>query len=301
MASAGSTSNAQKSRRPAHVNKIAFIHNVNSKKTAKILSLPNCGLCQPCHDKIEWRKKYRKYKPLTQPSHCHGCQTRNVKAAYHKLCKKCANDQAVCPKCMQPRAIHMTQEQRHKKAEVDAKNALMQPLKERERRKLQRKLLREAIDRSDEKRAVRRELASKTDKMLGIMPDHMRDEYKAGKGSLAAFDAMHGEEAQTVERAEREAHAGALGKASEPTFVPVAAEAFDALADRAEEEEEKEVGGEAAPPLPPAGGGAAVPAAAAAAAAAGGGGDAGAASSSATTAAAAAAAVDGVNDSDGDY
>lgn len=23
------------------------------------------GLCQRCHDKVEWRKKYRKYKPLT--------------------------------------------------------------------------------------------------------------------------------------------------------------------------------------------------------------------------------------------
>ena len=91
MASAGSTSNQTKSRAPRHQNKIAFVHNANSKKTAKILALPNCGLCAPCHEKIEWRKKYRKYKPLTQPSHCHGCKKRNVKAAYHKLCKACAN------------------------------------------------------------------------------------------------------------------------------------------------------------------------------------------------------------------
>jgi hypothetical protein len=29
--------------------------------------LPNEGLCPRCHDIIEWKKKYRKYKPLTTP------------------------------------------------------------------------------------------------------------------------------------------------------------------------------------------------------------------------------------------
>src|SRR4051794_39560715 len=50
---------------PAHQNTFAFKHNKNSRKTAKILSLPNQGLCSKCHDIIEWKKKYRKYKPLT--------------------------------------------------------------------------------------------------------------------------------------------------------------------------------------------------------------------------------------------
>ena len=55
----------KKGRPPAHQNKYAFKHNKNSKKTKKILSLPNTGLCKQCHEIIEWRKKYRKYKPLT--------------------------------------------------------------------------------------------------------------------------------------------------------------------------------------------------------------------------------------------
>jgi len=35
--------------------------------------MPNEGLCRRCTDKIEWRKKYRKYKPLSKPAvskHC---------------------------------------------------------------------------------------------------------------------------------------------------------------------------------------------------------------------------------------
>jgi hypothetical protein len=41
-----------------------FSHNPNSKKTQIIAGIPNVGLCQRCHDIIEWRKKFRKYKPI---------------------------------------------------------------------------------------------------------------------------------------------------------------------------------------------------------------------------------------------
>lgn len=47
-------------------------------------------VCQRCREKIEWKKKYRKYKPLTAPAKCEKCGNRNVKAAYHHLCDDCA-------------------------------------------------------------------------------------------------------------------------------------------------------------------------------------------------------------------
>lgn len=53
---------------PKHQNAFAFKHNPKSKKTERILSLPIRGLCEKCRKQIEWRKKYRKYKPLTQPA-----------------------------------------------------------------------------------------------------------------------------------------------------------------------------------------------------------------------------------------
>jgi hypothetical protein len=80
----------KKGHKPAHQNTFAFKHNPKSKLTAQILSSPNIGVCQRCHDKIEWRKKYRKYKPLTQPSTCNLCSKRNVLAAYHTICCECS-------------------------------------------------------------------------------------------------------------------------------------------------------------------------------------------------------------------
>ena len=83
-------SKKQKGRKPAHQNTFAFKHNPKSKLTAQILASPNVGVCRRCHDKIEWRKKYRKYKPLTQPATCNLCSKRNVMAAYHTICSDCA-------------------------------------------------------------------------------------------------------------------------------------------------------------------------------------------------------------------
>ena len=79
----------KKGHAPAHQNKFAYKHNPKSKTTDKILSSPNTHVCRRCYDKIEWRKQYRKYKPLTQPSRCNGCQKRNVLAAYHTICESC--------------------------------------------------------------------------------------------------------------------------------------------------------------------------------------------------------------------
>ncbi len=88
-------------RKPVHQNTFAFRHNLKSKKTEKILASPVKGVCQRCIEQIvsamlkgichqlsichhdflsvrlslsqpfilqEWKKKYRKYKPLTKPA-----------------------------------------------------------------------------------------------------------------------------------------------------------------------------------------------------------------------------------------
>lgn len=89
----------KKGRKPAHQNEFAFVHNANSRLTKKILAMPNEGLCRRCHDKIEWRKKYRKYKPLKQPRKCNFCHNKAVKAAYHVVCKPCAAEKSICAWC----------------------------------------------------------------------------------------------------------------------------------------------------------------------------------------------------------
>jgi hypothetical protein len=72
-----------KKRAPKHQNSFAFKHNPKSRKTERILSMPIHGLCEKCRKQIEWRKKYRKYKPLTQPGSWYGA------AAFSQRCTCC--------------------------------------------------------------------------------------------------------------------------------------------------------------------------------------------------------------------
>jgi hypothetical protein len=97
--------NNKKGRAPAHQNAFAFVHNPKSKKTEKILNAPNVHVCRRCFDKIEWRKKYRKYKPRTQPGKCNLCQKRTVLAAYHTICSACTTSDKA------RKSIVMTQQQ----------------------------------------------------------------------------------------------------------------------------------------------------------------------------------------------
>lgn len=91
----GNTKKKKKGRAPAHQNVFAFKHNPKSKKTEKILESPILHCCRRCHDKLVWRKKYRKYKPRTQLGGCNLClEKRVVKYAYHTICTKCTTSDA---------------------------------------------------------------------------------------------------------------------------------------------------------------------------------------------------------------
>lgn len=94
-----------KGRRPAHQNKKAFTSNPHSTRTLMINALPNEGLCQKCHDIIEWRKRYHKFKPLTTPRRCQRCGEKSIVHAYHVICTACSRKDGVCAKCCEPRAI----------------------------------------------------------------------------------------------------------------------------------------------------------------------------------------------------
>ncbi|KAH9318346.1 hypothetical protein KI387_020115, partial [Taxus chinensis] len=57
------------------------------------------GVCWRCKNQIEWKRKYGKYKPLTEPAKCTQCGKRAVRQAYHMLCSACAKEGGVCAKC----------------------------------------------------------------------------------------------------------------------------------------------------------------------------------------------------------
>ncbi|XP_057768587.1 uncharacterized protein LOC130988691 isoform X1 [Salvia miltiorrhiza] len=57
------------------------------------------GVCFRCKEQIDWKRKYGKYKPLSEPAKCQRCSKRNVRQAYHNLCAGCAKEHHVCAKC----------------------------------------------------------------------------------------------------------------------------------------------------------------------------------------------------------
>ncbi|XP_047948740.1 uncharacterized protein C9orf85 homolog isoform X2 [Salvia hispanica] len=57
------------------------------------------GVCYRCKEQIDWKRKYGKYKPLSEPAKCQRCSKRNVRQAYHNLCAGCAKEHHVCAKC----------------------------------------------------------------------------------------------------------------------------------------------------------------------------------------------------------
>lgn len=85
---------------PAHQNSYAFHHNKSSKLTKHIGSLPIRFLCPACVAVIEWRKKYRKYKPLTVVKKCTVCGEKKIKDAYHVICGGCVGKLGKCGKCL---------------------------------------------------------------------------------------------------------------------------------------------------------------------------------------------------------
>lgn len=131
------------SRAPKHNNTYAFKHNPNSKKTSKILAKVHRGLCTRCHEQIEWRKKYRKYKPLKAAKKCRGCEKKSITRAYHTLCASCASGRKACAKCTKP-LQNMTEDPSAagSKAKLADVEDYLSGLKERERRTIVRKIQR---------------------------------------------------------------------------------------------------------------------------------------------------------------
>lgn len=71
----------QRKRPQKYKNTFAFKNDLYDKST-KIKNLNALSInevCQRCHDQIEWKIKYRKYKALTKPANCNCCNERKVK------------------------------------------------------------------------------------------------------------------------------------------------------------------------------------------------------------------------------
>lgn len=94
--------NAQRTRAQKHQNKTKFKNDLHdtSHKIKIINSIKIAEVCERCAAIIDWKRQYRKYKPLTQPKKCNKCGNRTVKQAYHVICTPCATEARQCAKCL---------------------------------------------------------------------------------------------------------------------------------------------------------------------------------------------------------
>ncbi|XP_076443809.1 uncharacterized protein C9orf85 homolog [Babylonia areolata] len=132
--------NVQRTRPQKHRNSTAFKNTKydTSQRTKNILSVGQDGLCKRCKEKIEWKIKYKKYKPLTQPATCTRCHQKTVKKAYYTVCQPCATSLNICAKCAEKKDIvtEFAPDEQTQTAEQCEMEQEIKLLSERERRTL---------------------------------------------------------------------------------------------------------------------------------------------------------------------
>lgn len=125
-------------------NSFGFKHNKNSMLTRKIQETPLDFLCEHCLDILEWKIKFRKYKPLSAPSKCIACELKSVYKGHRNICDKCAITNKLCTKCMQPCEVWGKPTRSSKVLRMKPKDTtfddIVASLKERQRRTVMRKI-----------------------------------------------------------------------------------------------------------------------------------------------------------------
>nr|XP_023918244.1 uncharacterized protein LOC112029793 [Quercus suber]POF03110.1 uncharacterized protein c9orf85 like [Quercus suber] len=129
---------------PKHQNKFAWKPNAGVKINetevgGRFRPLSEVtGVCLRCKEQIEWKRRYGKYKSLTEPAKCQRCSKRAVRHAYHNLCPGCAKEQSVCAKCR----CHVGRIVGRDSSEVEAEQKLLDEAIKNARERDRRTLLR---------------------------------------------------------------------------------------------------------------------------------------------------------------
>ncbi|GBG26625.1 Hypothetical Protein FCC1311_028462 [Hondaea fermentalgiana] len=220
-----------------HQNTFAYKHNKGSKKTAQILSIQHHGLCDRCDEKIEWRKKFRKYKPIKMPRKCQRCNKEHVVSrAYHLICDDCAKEKHVCPMCIDPlpegkkSSDETAMLPRATEPEIER---YLATLRERQRRSILRKLDEGtiAIYRQSEGVFLIKNLNDDDDEDGSDEDDDEEDGESDASGSKAETDADSDDHVLKLEAAAKDVEAAPL-LSPVPAPVPADEEAHNLLPDQ---------------------------------------------------------------------
>ncbi|XP_023289626.1 uncharacterized protein C9orf85 homolog [Orussus abietinus] len=129
--------NASRTRSQKYQNTFTFKNNLHDKtpKTKYINSINVGNVCERCKKIIEWKIKYKKYKPLKAPTKCTRCLQKVVKEAYHIKCTSCAKEDNTCPKCGEKAELVSPKLTEKDQFKLDAEmQAMLKSLPERSRR-----------------------------------------------------------------------------------------------------------------------------------------------------------------------
>ncbi|KAF5270477.1 hypothetical protein FQA39_LY08355 [Lamprigera yunnana] len=129
--------NNNRCRPQKHQNRASFKNTLHdtSHRTKLINNVQVSHVCERCKEVIEWKIKYKKYKPLTQPKTCVKCSQKTVKHAYHVMCNDCGNKLRVCTKCCQAKEVIECPTETEEQLRLDTElQQLIQSLPERKRR-----------------------------------------------------------------------------------------------------------------------------------------------------------------------
>ncbi|XP_015434506.1 PREDICTED: uncharacterized protein C9orf85 homolog [Dufourea novaeangliae] len=131
--------NSNRSRPQKYKNQTTFKNDLHDKslKTKIINSIEVVDVCCRCKQIIEWKIKYKKYKPLKIPSKCIRCEQKSVKHAYHNICLPCAKENKICSKCGIKNDIVEGKPSKEESVKLDAElQNLLKEIPERKRRTL---------------------------------------------------------------------------------------------------------------------------------------------------------------------
>lgn len=171
--------NTARTRPQKHKNKTAFKNSLHdtSHQTKFINSIQVSDVCIRCKEIIEWKIKYKKYKPLTQPKTCVKCAQKTVKHAYHVMCLDCGRKLQLCTKCCQSKEIVPPVPGKEEQLKMDEEmKALLQSLPERKRRTFLRYMNKNIEGESgEEKEKTKEDLKSKLDALK--VTDEFEDEF----------------------------------------------------------------------------------------------------------------------------
>ncbi|OAY56944.1 uncharacterized protein C9orf85 homolog [Manihot esculenta] len=169
---------------PKHQNQYAWKpnagHKINETEVGgKLRPLSEItGVCTRCKDQIDWKRRYGKYKPLSEPAKCQRCSKRAVRQAYHNLCSACAKEQNVCAKC----CCRVNQIIGRDSAEVEAEQKMLEEAiknaRERDRRTLLRAMNKGKIKSSE------KNVTNEGNKVGDLFPSASLEEYAAKSRGL---------------------------------------------------------------------------------------------------------------------